>query len=211
MNSYRRRAVFALLLLTACSSNASSNDHDHPEGSVDISDAIYVGSVTDEALERLVDATPKTDARQAITVDSPDLTAPLAKDAPVAFEFHLATSTTTRAPSLRLSPARPARTIWQRSLHEVEQFLSPVRVAHAHGTPYNGTAYYLVFSDADSKPLLQVFTTGTSYTPEAADWQRLAEAPQPLSLAITSAFFEANDIPADGGPFVGGIFPFTIE
>jgi hypothetical protein len=32
-----------------------------------------------------------------------------------------------------------------------------------------------------------------------------------LTLTITSTFFEDNNVPADGGPFVGGSFPFRIE
>ncbi|MEI9949066.1 MAG: hypothetical protein WDO74_08800 [Pseudomonadota bacterium] len=91
------------------------------------------------------------------------------------------------------------------------QLLAPERIAHAHGTPYNGPAYYLVISGADSKQILQVFTSGASFTPEAEDWKHLAQAPQPLSLKITSAIFEENSIPANGGPFVGGKFPFRIE
>jgi len=69
-----------------------------------------------------------------------------------------------------------------------------------------------VITDADSKPKLQVFTPDTSFTPEAADWQNLVQARQPLKLEITWAIFERNDIPADGGPFVGGMYPpFRIE
>ncbi len=92
-----------------------------------------------------------------------------------------------------------APSIWQRSFHELLQLLAPERIAHAHGTPYNGPAYYLVISGADSKQILQVFTSGASFTPEAEDWKHLAQAPQPLSLKITSAIFEENSIPANGG------------
>ncbi len=77
--------------------------------------------------------------------------------------------------------------------------------------PYNGDAYYLVFSGADSKPILQVFTPELTFTPEDTDWQHLVQAPQPLTLEITSAFFEENDVPVDGGPYVGGKFSFKIE
>jgi len=66
-----------------------------------------------------------------------------------------------------------------------------------------------VISDADGKQRLQVFTTQTSFTAEAVDWQNLVQAPQPLAIEITSAYFQTND-PVDG-PFVGGPFPFTIE
>jgi hypothetical protein len=208
MNLHRRRALGGLLLLLSSCSSAPTDPA--PGGEQDLSDVIYVGGVTDEALVRLLDGAPKNDARQALEVHSPDLSAPLPKDSPATFEYHLA-SETTRAPGPRVTPATRSPAKWQRAFHELLQLLAPVRVAHAHGAAFNGTAYYLVFSDADAKPRLQVFTTGTSYTPEAADWQRLAEAAQPLALDITWAAFEANDIPAGSGPFVGGKFPFRIE
>lgn len=210
MNPYRPGAAFALLLLlSSCSSDASAPADHHPNGQ-DISDVIYVGGVTDEALERLLDTKPKDDPRQAMVVESPDLSAPLPQDSAATFKFHLA-SEAKRAPSLQRGSGRSQPSKWQRSFHEVLQFLAPVRVAHAHGAPYNGTAYYLVITDANSQQKLQVFTTETSFTPEAVDWQNLVQAPQPLTLSITSAFFEDNDVPVDGGPFVGGAFPFEIE
>ena len=210
MNPNRLRAGWPLLLLLASCSSDAPADHDHPAGQEDITDVIYVGGVTDEALVRLLDVTPKSDARQAVILDSPDITAPVSKHGAPTFQFHLA-SQATRAPGLRVRPAGQGPSKWQRAFHGLVQFISPERIAHAHGTPYNGTAYYLVISDATSKQRLQVFTTATSFTPEAVDWQNLVEAPQPLKLEITSAFFEENDIPADGGPYVGGSFPFQIE
>jgi hypothetical protein len=208
MNPYRRRAAFVLLLgLCSCSSNASAPTD---PGGQDISDVIYVGGVTDEALERMLDVTPKEDPRQALVVESPDLSAPLPADSAATFEFHLA-STAQRAPVVPVGPVGSQPSKWQRSFREFVHLLAPVRIAHAHGAPYNGTAYYLVITDADSKQRLQVFTTETSFTPEAVDWQNLVQARQPLTLTITSAFFEDNDVPASGGPFVGGTFPFRIE
>jgi len=210
MNPYRRRAAYLLaLLLASCSSNSSDATDHHDAGSEqDISNVIYVGGVTDEALVRLLDVAPKNDARQAVIVDSPDLSMPLAKNSPATLQFHLATEAV-RAPGLQPSEDTPA--IWRRPWHDFLRLLAPEGIAHAHGTPYNGTAYYLVISDADSKQLLQVFTAATSFTPEAVDWQRLSQAAQPLKLEITSAFFEENTIPAGGGPFVGGTFSFRIE
>ena len=171
---------------------------------------IYVPNVTDEALDRMLAITPKTDARQAAVVDSPDVTAPVSKDSPATFQFHLV-GQTAHAPGLHFAPNNRAPSAWRRGFHEFLQLLAPERIAHAHGEPYNGTAYYLVISDKDSKPILQVFTPETSYTPEAVDWNHLVEAPQPLTLEITSAYFESNNVTADGGPFAGGKFQFRIE
>jgi hypothetical protein len=208
MNLHRRLvALGSFALLLGCSNDANDS-RQKPASPPDIGSVVYAGGTTDEALLRLLDITAKDDARQYVIVDAPDLSEPLPSDPPAAFEFHLA-SEATHVPTPRAAPVpRPA---WRRALGEVLQLLGPPRVAHAHGVPYNGTAYYLVVRDADSKPLLQVFTGKASYTPAADAWQKLTEAKPPLTLDITSAFFEANDIPADGGPFVGGEFEFTIE
>jgi hypothetical protein len=111
-----------------------------------------------------------------------------------------------RAPALPAAP--PA---WQRPLREILKLLGPPRVAHAHGAPFNGNGYFLQFLDADDEPLVQVFTSKTNYAPDADHWQTLLEAKQPLTLKVTSAFFENNDIPSDGGPYQGGSFEFSIE
>ncbi|HYP76740.1 MAG TPA: hypothetical protein VER12_12320 [Polyangiaceae bacterium] len=211
MNWHRRiAACFLISLLSACSTNSSDPTEHGPAGEQDISNVIYVGGVTDEALARMLDATPKNDPRQAVIVDSPDLTAPLPKDGPATFQFHLATQAS-RSPDRHLPSAQPRNARLQRSFHEFLQLLAPERIAHAHGTPYRGVAYYLVFMDKESKPILQVFTPETSFTPGTVDWQHLTEAPQPLTLQISSAYFEDDSIPTDGGPFVGGTFPFRIE
>ena len=212
MNPHRRRvACLLLLLLSSCSSDASAPAAQKDAGDQpDISDVIYVGEVTDEALARLLAVPAKNDARHALVISSPDLSAPLPKESPATWQFQLA-SQTKREPGPSAWPVRNRSSKWQRSFHELLQLLGPERVAHAHGAAYNGDAYYLVISDADSKPRLQVFTSAMSFTPEAVDWQNLVQAPQPLTLTITSATFETNDVPADGGPFVGGAFSFRIE
>jgi hypothetical protein len=79
------------------------------------------------------------------------------------------------------------------------QFLAPERIAHAHGEPYSGPALLPRDHDADSKQRLQVFTPKTSFTPEAGDWQKLVQAPQPLKLEITSAFFGKTGSPWTAG------------
>ena len=214
MNLHRRRAAGLLfLLLASCSGNSSDGDHHDPDGQEDISDVIYVGGVTDEALVRLLALTPKNDPKQALQVTAPDLGSPVPADAAPTFVFQLAAQAmgtpAPRAPSEWPLRSRPS--LWQRSARELWRFLSPEGTAHAHGAPFNGTAYYLVISDAKAKPRLQVFTSELSFTPEAVDWQNLGQAPQPLTLTITSAVFDQNDVPRDGGPFVGGAFEFSIE
>jgi hypothetical protein len=208
MDLHRRWVAAATLMLLLGCSNESDDATNEPAGPADISNVIYAGGTTDEALLRLLDAAPKDEPQQYVIVDAPDLSEPLSPDTAPTFELHLA-SEARHVPAPRALPAPPP--VWQRALREVLQLLGPPRVAHAHGVPYNGTAYYLVISDADAKPQLQLFTGKTSYTPETDVWQKLAQAKQPLTLTIISGFFEDNDIPADGGPFVGGTFELRIE
>lgn len=209
----QRRAPtgFALLLLAACSSNTDATGNTPETGGLpDISNVVYVGGTTDEALLRLLDVTAKDVATQRAILDAPDLSAPLPQDSPGTFSFHLA-SQTARTPRPGANPRSPPGSKFQRPLRELMRFIAPERVAYAHGTPYNGTAYLLVIADANAKPALRVFTNQTSYTPDAGLWQSLALAAQPLSLSITSGFFEENNIPEDGGPFVGGTFAFRVQ
>lgn len=202
----RRRAALALLLaLSSCSSDSSVPERTEPGAAPDVEDVVYVGGTSDEALERLLDAKPKDDPSQYVIVDAPDLSTPIPADTPAAFEYHLASEASrVRA----LPPAPPA---WQRPLRELLKLLGPPRVAYAHGVPFNGQGYFLELLDADAEPVLRVFTAKTSYMPAAEAWQTLVNAKQPLSLRVTSAFFENNDIRSDGGPYVGGSFEFRIE
>jgi len=211
MNAHRRHAAcLLLLLLSGCSSDTRAPTAKNGPEAPDIRNVIYVGGTTDDALLRLLDVTPKNDPRQTVTFDSPDLSAPVPKGSPATLQFRPA-SQAARTPGASPMPTNNPSSKWRRGFNEVLEFLAPERLAHAHGVPYNGTAYYLVITDKDSNQLLQLFTAEASFTPEAVDWQHMVDAPQPLTIRITSAFFEDNSIPVDGGPFVAGVFPFRIE
>ncbi|MEI9938812.1 MAG: hypothetical protein WDO69_16455 [Pseudomonadota bacterium] len=71
--------------------------------------------------------------------------------------------------------------------------------------------HLLQFSSASNGNLLQVFTTLKQYTPDAEDWQKLVDAGEPITLALTTGSFLGTDLPADGGPFIGQTLTFTIE
>src|SRR6478609_6983520 len=116
MNWHRHGAACLLaLLISACSSNSDAPTNSNgPTGQQDISNVIYVGP-TDEALVRLLDVAPKADPRQAVIVDSPDLSAPVSKDSPATLQFHLA-SETARAKGRRTPANAPSK--WQRGVHK---------------------------------------------------------------------------------------------
>ncbi len=205
-------SLIAVCALTACSSK-SDGASAAPALPVpmlsDLVDVVYVGGPTDESLLHLLVARVEDEPSKRLVLDSPDTSVPAAKELPATIAFHSASQASV-APRRR-APESAERPAWRRLASQVLAFVSPERSAWAHGTPYNGQAYYLVVNDATGKLQLRVFTAQTSYTPDTGTWQKLAGAAQPLTLQATSGFFEENEIPIDGGPFVGGSFQFSIQ
>jgi hypothetical protein len=204
------------VLCAACAAQAPESDAEgeaaddaevETEPATNIADVVYQGETTDEALVRLLDLTP-LDSSVQLVLDAPSEPL-LPRAAPSEFTFHLLTAAQRTGATPGVLDARPgwARYAWS----ELGALLGPIRVARAHGTPYNGQAFYLAFSSSEDELALQVFTGGTSYTPDAAAWQTLMDAAQPITLRITWATFEENEVVADGGPFLGTEFSFAIE
>jgi hypothetical protein len=74
-----------------------------------------------------------------------------------------------------------------------------------------GQTFLLVFSTPADPKLLRVFTSLTSYTPSAAAWQKLVRAGAPITLSISSATFENDQLTGDGGPHIGQTIQLTIQ
>lgn len=167
----------------------------------DLTGVIYTGAATDEALEALLLAAPKTDAAQGVVVDTPAAGAALPKDVPPTIEWHVGGSSAAREPSAGERFVGAAKAL--------ASFWGP-REAWAHGAPVNGRAYLLVFSTPKSPELVRVFTTELSYTFDAASWTKLALTGEPVTLVVTNAIFEDNRVAQDGGPFTGKAVTFSI-
>ena len=71
-------------------------------------------------------------------------------------------------------------------------------------------AYWLVFSTPDNPRLLRVYTTNPSYTPSAAAWQELVAVKGPITVALTTATFENDELTVEGGPHGGQQLSLTI-
>lgn len=202
------RSLFLALALAplsvACSDDSSDDPNEPGEPGTD--DVVFAGGATDEALEQLLDRTAKDVAAERLVIDSPEADAVLGASEPTLIAFHGASSGRAVPPRHYVAPS-----FRDRAWTDLKQLFGPERAAHAHGTPYSGTAYFLVVDDARGASRLRVFTGETSYEVDSATWSALAEVPQPLKLTIVSAFFEENDIPSDGGPFVGADVQFSIE
>jgi len=74
----------------------------------------------------------------------------------------------------------------------------------------SGAGYYLVFSDDDTSQLFRVFTTETSYTPDASAWATISAAGTWTALTVDVATFADDRIAPDGGPFVGTPILFCV-
>jgi hypothetical protein len=78
------------------------------------------------------------------------------------------------------------------------------------GGGFTGMAYLVVFSTPDNAQLLRVYTTDTSYTPSASAWKQLVAVHGPITVALTTATFENNELTLEGGPHAGQQLTLTI-
>lgn len=154
-------------------------------GADDLSDVIYEGGATDEALVVMLGrSTVGTEA------DGPGFSAPTegaAVPAAPPFEFEWSAMV-----------ARREESFLERAL----SLLLGEGEAYAHGAPISGRAYFVVFQTPTNPKLLRVFTTNLSYTPDAAAWEKLVSAGQ-FTARIGTAIFDENKVADGGGPFVG--------
>jgi hypothetical protein len=74
-----------------------------------------------------------------------------------------------------------------------------------------GQVFMLVFSTPEGAQVLRVFTSLTEYTPDAAAWAKLVAIGAPITLSITSATYENDQLTGDGGPHHGQTLTFTIQ
>ena len=75
---------------------------------------------------------------------------------------------------------------------------------------FTGLTYLLVFSTPDNARLLRVYTTIPSYTPSAAAWKQLVAVSGPITVALTTASFENDQLTVEGGPHGGQQLALTI-
>lgn len=206
-----RWSVSAIAICAACSAGApeeEGSEHPHPEEQ--LGEVVYQGKVTDEALMRLLDHVAQPQSQPQVSVCAPRAEAALTRQTPIEFSF--ATSGCTLAPDARWknrtkaapTPARHASNASTKASREpmLSVLLSalPLGVAHAHGDPFNGTAYYLRVLDSAGVVKMQAFTDATTYTPNQAQWTRVVESGLPLRLEIVWAEFDNNEV-VGNGPF----------
>lgn len=179
------------IALSACDESETSGD--------DLSDVLYEGGATDEGLVDLLARTPIEGSAEAAHILEPASGAALPA-APATFSWAVgATALGPRGVDPRRSTPRRRATSTRLGLRAL---LGP-RVAHAHGAPINGRAYFLVLSTPGDAKLVRLFTMNLSFTPSASVWERVLGAGEPVTASVLSAIFENNRVAQDGGPFVG--------
>lgn len=192
---------FAQAGLAACSSSGDTSSSSSSSGTVatDVKDVIYDGA-TDEALLELLGAKVVTGKASKVTLPTAGQKLSSGGAIPT-FAWD--------APSQAALPLRFSAPAWTPS--KLAQLFSLEGVAHAHGTPTNGLAYFLVFGTASNAKLVRVFTVKNTYQPTADVWARLTGAKAAINLVITAGVFQDNLVAKDGGPFASPAVTFTVE
>ena len=171
-----------------------------------LADVVFEAPANGQALDQLLAVAPVMSATRAAVIDSPPTDAELSAKTVTTFKWHATGATARRSDPPALLPdlagPRPRSTPWLNPL------LGPERSAHAGQT---GLGYYLLFS-TDAKPeLLRVFTTATSYTPDAKAWKTLSAAMIWTQLSVFAATFDDDARVPGEGPFEGQPILFCIE
>lgn len=220
-------AASAVLYNASCSNSnngqTSTSGGDEDGENPELTDVIYEDGTTDEALAELIAAKPIDNTARAPSVDSPADAATLPAATTPSFSWHIGPSgggtgggdggaALWTTPSFRFAQlAQPTRTASSSSaLALLAELLGPERAASAHGAPFSGTGYWLVFATDGNPKLLRVFTGNASYQPDANAWKKLQDAGKPITLTVMAGVFDVNKLSSDGGPYTGKPVTFTV-
>lgn len=199
-----RSSVSAIAICVACSAGApDERSSERPNLEDELAEVVYQGTVTDEALLRLLDRVPQPESQPQVSVCSPEAGAGVTAASPIEFSFAMHSCALVPEPSPKRRSAEPVLSVLLGAL-------TPIGVAHAHGAPFNGTAYYLRVLDAEGVVRMQAFTDGTAYTPNQAQWARMIESTGTLRLEIVWAEFDNNEV-AGNGPFEAPPVSFRLQ
>lgn len=181
----------------------SSDDHDHDDDTTQVPDTVtFDGAVNDEAYAAIAGLAPKQDDAKAGAITAPMDGAKIPAATPPTFTW---TASTARLelPLRDRDPRAPS--------FDPLFLLRGERSAHAHGTPFTGTAYLVTFSSGGTK-LVELLTSKTSWIPDGTSWDKLKAAKAPISVSLVAAKMDNNAVTADGGPFASSkTVTFTIE
>ena len=189
---------------------------EEPEQTVDpaLADVVFEGSATPGALASLLDATPIPDVSLAPYISDPPNNAVLKASERPLFAWSPDGMTATLAPAPASPPALlvPLENKRSGALPAwLADLVGPERTAFAATPALTGKGYFLLFSTDSIPRLLRVFTTETTYTPDAKAWKTLVDAGTWTKLIVVSARFWQDERLVGTGPFVGSPILFCIE
>lgn len=199
-------ASFAIYGGPSCAS------HGHGSApSAELADVIFEGAATPDALEAMLALDPVKDAPKYAVLDAPSDGATFSASEIPTFSWHLKDATAAGA----LAPAPPPARRWafdlapgdrgdtNRGADWLAGLLGPERSAQAHRAPVNGPGYFLLLSTENDENAVRVFTTNTSYTPDAATWAKATSGGALVSAWVLTGIFMIDEIAPGGGPFKG--------
>jgi len=216
-----RRILFSLVIGsavvvtgvgTSCkgSGGAGGTDQVNPL----VADVVFEGGATDEAAVSLLQATLVNDPTSAANFTSPANMAVVSATSTPTFSWMTSSPSGANdapAKNVRVVLTEPPTTAEALTRETLAVVFSGIRSAYAHGTPTSGPAYFLNFSTTANAKLLRVFTTNTSYTPDATAFGKLKGANDVIHAVITNASFDQNRIAQSGGPWKGTEITFTVK
>jgi hypothetical protein len=214
-----------LALLVPYAGGCGDDDPKPPTTESDeLADVVYQGEATDEALEDMLTLPVQAGGKRA-TFTSPASGASISAPPTFSWTFDApaldagalgAVTPLMPASGLRLSPGLAAGAAPRSVPRSPTGWLASARLlfgersAFAHGTPLNGTGYFLVLSTDTNDKVLRVFTTDTSYTPDAGAWEAVKKAGGAVHAVVTTGLFDNNKVISGGGPFEGDPLTFNV-
>jgi hypothetical protein len=206
--------IFVVALLGAGAVGAACSTEE-PAQTADpaLADVVFEGGATPRALGSLLDASPIPDVTRAPTILDPPNNAVLKASQKVVFDWSVDGATALRtAPASAPTLLPPLETKGKGPVPAwLTELLGPERSASAAPGMLDQRGYFLLFSTDSTPRLLRVFTTRTSYSPDAKAWKTLTDAGTWTKLLVVSADFWHDDLVPGTGPFVGASILFCIE
>lgn len=208
-------ASAALSFGAACGSGGPDQTGEEPKDPA-LADVIYQGDASEKPLKALLAKAPKDDPEKGAEIDYPPNDTLIPPTPIPTFTWHPRGATAVRQRLELLPPALAPhapreRTAFAGFVGPLRELLGPERAAHAEEASMQGSGYFLVFSTDTEPKVLRVFTTKTSYTPDAKTWDRLASLQIWTTLTILTGAFTNDQLSPTGGPFTGPSVNFCIE
>lgn len=208
-------ASAALSFGAACGSSAPAQSGEEEPTDPALADVIYQGGASQKPLKALLAKTPQDNPLKGAEIDYPPDQVEIPPTPIPTFLWHPRGATAVREriellPPALVPPAPRERTAFAGFVGPLRELLGPERAAHAAEAPMEGSGYFLVFSTDTEPKVLRIFTSKTSYTPDAKTWDMLSSLGVWTTLTILTASFTKDQLSPTGGPFTGPPVAFCI-